>query len=76
MNKTHELKILRVYFDAVIREDKKFEIRKNDRDFKVGDWIRLAEWFGGEYTGSATTVRISYISDYEQKDGYVVLGFR
>lgn len=32
--KTHKLKIQAKYFDAVLNDNKSFEIRKNDRDFK------------------------------------------
>lgn len=42
--KTHKLKTLPVYFDAVQRGDKTFEIRKNDRDFQAQDALVLAEW--------------------------------
>lgn len=43
MPKTHHLKTLPVYFDAVRRGDKTFEIRKNDRDFQTGDTLVLEE---------------------------------
>ena len=48
--KTHELKTLPEYFELVRTEVKNFEVRKNDRDFKVGDLLILKEW-NGEYTG-------------------------
>ena len=35
-NIKHDLKILPQYFEAVIKGRKKFELRKNDRDFNVG----------------------------------------
>lgn len=43
MSQTHYLKTLPVYFDAVQRGDKTFEIRKNDRDFQTGDMLVLLE---------------------------------
>lgn len=39
----HELKILDNYFDAVDSNIKPFEVRKNDRDFHVGDLLLLRE---------------------------------
>ncbi|WP_331384989.1 DUF3850 domain-containing protein [Bacillus badius] len=40
----HELKIYPQYFKAVVSGKKSFEIRKNDRDFKVGDTLLLHEF--------------------------------
>lgn len=37
----HNLKTLSPFFEAVDRGDKTFEVRKNDRDFKVNDRIIL-----------------------------------
>ncbi len=71
--KTIDLKIAPEYFEAQLQGKKKFEIRRNDRDFQVGDKLRLNEWDDG-YTGRTTTVRIEYMTDYKQKPGYVVLG--
>lgn len=42
MNK-HYLKTVQPYFDAIDQGLKTFEIRKNDRDFKVGDILVLLE---------------------------------
>lgn len=36
---THTLKVLTKYADAIMDGTKTFEIRKNDRGFKVGDKI-------------------------------------
>lgn len=45
--KTHELKLDIKYFDDVKSGKKNFEIRKNDRDFQVGDILELKKvsWF-------------------------------
>ncbi|MEX1447730.1 ASCH/PUA domain-containing protein [Enterococcus sp. C76] len=73
---THELKILPVYFEAVANGRKQFEIRKNDRDFQVGDQLILKEWNKDGFTGRSYQAEITYITDYMQKNGYVVLSIR
>lgn len=70
----HELKIKPEYFAAVVSGDKTFEIRNNaDRNFQVGDTLLLWEWDGG-FTSQTVERTVSYITDFEQKPGYVVLG--
>lgn len=72
----HELKILPEYFEAVTSGRKQFETRRNDRNFKVGSQLILREWTGEKYTGDSYKAEITYITDYAQQDGYVVLGIR
>lgn len=70
----HELKIKPEYFAAVFFGEKTFEIRNNaDRNFQVGDTLMLKAW-DGEFTGDFVEKVVSYITDFEQKPGYVVLG--
>lgn len=57
----HELKILPEYFKEVISNKKKFEVRKNDRNFKVGDSLVLKEYINGEYTGAICICEVTYI---------------
>lgn len=74
--KIHELKTLPKYFELVKMGIKNFEVRKNDRDFEVGDLLLLREW-SGEYSGRQRCREIGYILDDESycKEGYVILGF-
>lgn len=39
----HQLKIDSQYFSKIIKGEKTFEVRKNDRDFHVGDYLGLNE---------------------------------
>lgn len=75
MKNCHELKIAPKYYSEIISRVKTFEIRKNDRDFKVGDEVKLKEWADGDFTHAKPLWGIIiYITDYEQKEGFVVLG--
>jgi len=67
----HELKILPNYFKDVLLGKKTFEIRKNDRDYGVGDTLILKEW-DKEYTGREIEKEVSYILTDES--GYVLTG--
>ncbi len=72
----HDLKISPQYYEAVISGEKKFELRKNDRGFKVGDTVNLREWSNGQYSGRQPKYRIGYLlSGYDGLDkDYVILG--
>jgi hypothetical protein len=71
--RTHELKTWPEYFQAVLDGRKTFEIRRNDRGFEVGDRVLLLEWMGGRYTGRELDRRIVYLTDFEQRSGFVVM---
>lgn len=88
--KIHELKILPQYFIDVTNGKKTFELRKNDRDFHVGDILMLKEFnqdkqyetmeegFLSNFSGKKILRQISYIlKDIEglNKD-YVILGVK
>lgn len=80
--KRHNLKISSRYYKQQVNGVKNFEFRKLDRDFNVGDEIKLNEITDndklGEYkpTGNACIVRItSILTGFEGlEDGYGVLG--
>ncbi|OMF50852.1 ASCH/PUA domain-containing protein [Paenibacillus peoriae] len=74
---THDLKILPKYFDAVCDGRKPFEVRKNDRNYQVGDLLDLKEWTPDiGYTGGSLIRRVSYFLDDPDyvKEGFVILG--
>ena len=60
-----ELKILPDYFWEVINNRKTFEIRKNDKNFKINELIKLREYENenDKYTGGYAIVKILYILD-------------
>ena len=71
----HELKIFPEYLVAIAEGRKQFEIRRNDRDYKIGDVLILNEWQPASgYTGLSVPVIVTYITDFEQRDGFVVMG--
>ena len=74
----HRLKILPEYFEAQKNRVKTFEIRKNDRNFKVGDKLMLYEINSKtkQKTGRVLEVQVTYITDYAQKEDYVVMATR
>lgn len=72
---THRLKTWPEYFEAVVAGTKTFEIRKNDRDFKVGDTLILCEWdiVSEVHTGRRVDVRVTYLTNFGQPLGQVVM---
>lgn len=60
----HELKSWPEFYQAVVEKRKTFEIRRDDRGFKVGDYLVLTEWDDelSCYTGRAMVVEVTYIA--------------
>ncbi len=80
--KVHKIKAYAVYFGALWSGDKTFEVRLNDRFYKVGDYVQIVETSeeGGvaNPTGRSICKRISYLLGHEfpgVTPGYVVMGF-
>ena len=78
MSDIHELKIAPRWFEDVQSGRKNFEIRRNDRDFKEGDYLLLKEWERGKYTGREITRKIQYIyqgdGSYGLSEEFCILG--
>lgn len=82
----HKLKCVQPFFSQMKDGEKKFDLRKNDREFNVGD-ILIQEEYDPEdaldpeskdkgYTGKAFAVRVDYmLEDYPGLDaGYCIMG--
>lgn len=79
MSKTHDLKTWPVYFAALRDGTKTFELRRDDRDFEVGDALRLREWNpqDEQYTGRVEFRDVAYIlrGSEHLADGYCAISF-
>ena len=75
----HRLKTWPSYWEEVVNGVKDFELRKDDRGFREGDILILAEYYPitKKFTGRETRRKIKYIL-YENerglKKGYCILG--
>ena len=67
--KLHELKIKDEYFKEVLRENKTFELRKNDRDYQVGDLIHFVDIDGNPSYNEKLVFQITYILQNVQEYG-------
>lgn len=79
MTKTHEIKLLVEFADAVFRGEKKFEVRKNDRGYQKGDRVRFrvvdAAGINVDHPLNDCKYKITYVmSGWGIKNDYVVFG--
>lgn len=60
----HDVKCWVEPFQEIKAGRKRHEIRKNDRSYKVGDFLRLREWDPEKavYTGAMVEVYVTYMS--------------
>ena len=79
MGKLHTKKIQHKYFEDILKNGKKFEIRKNDCDYQVGDFVILAEYDGEKPMNNSALVEITYvlkdIPQYGLDKDYCIFGF-
>lgn len=77
-----ELKCWPEYYAKVESGEKTFEIRQNDRGYKVGDILVLREWrptvhgmtmTHGHYTGRSLKRTVTYATTFQQLANYVVM---
>lgn len=74
----HDIKINPFAYEAVVKGDKNFEIRYNDRGYQRGDILTMRAFDRGNYDTSKDPIYavVTYVSTYEQKEGWCVLGIR
>ena len=75
----HELKTWPKQFIEMMYGNKAFDVRKNDRDFKVGDFLFLREWEPSteKYTGRILSRTVTYIltgGKFGIEPDYIVMG--
>ena len=83
MSRTHNIKILESFANAVLSGDKTFEVRENDRGYQAGDKVRFTVLYdsdhleNGSHALNKELFDITYVlSGWGIKDGYVVFGIR
>lgn len=84
--KLHILKIKEEYFKEVLRGNKTFELRKNDRDYQVGDLIHFLSVngenliIGNPAYNEKLVFQITYIlkdvAEYGLDKDYCILGIK
>lgn len=72
-------KIRPEYFEAVLEEKKRFELRKDEDDIQAGDSLILKEWDGEHFTGREVVERVKYVlrdvPQYGLQEGYCIIGW-
>lgn len=66
---THCLKVWPEYFTDLNNRDKNFEIRKNDREFKAGDYLILQEYDPETFLYTGKEIRREIVCLYNNAPG-------
>lgn len=76
MMRTHEVTTSVEHFKAIEAGIKCFDIRKNDRDYQVDDILLIQAHDGAALTGETISRQINYMTDDDQRKGYIVMGLK
>ena len=79
----HYLKTWVRWWDDIEKGNKSFDVRRNDRNFQVGDVLKLQKYdpANSSYLGPTVTRHVRYVLELSEvpfagfQHGYVVLGF-
>lgn len=71
----HQIRLASMYFNDVVSGKKSFELRKNDRNYKIGDILEMLEFNDGRHTGRTVKAEVTYmLEDYTGlTEGYCIL---
>jgi hypothetical protein len=75
------------FFDAIVKREKRHDLRKMDRPFKIGDVLELRRFdnIKGEYTGEVAYCEVTYITSKDTPcafssavldDGFCILSLK
>lgn len=78
---THHIKCWSEFFQYIIDGTKTFEVRFDDRDYKVGDYLMISETKRGDHmpTGRHIKVKVTYLmrgGKFGVADDYVVMSIK
>lgn len=79
MSKTHEIKLMREFQEAVLSGDKSFEVRNNDRGYQKGDFVKfhVTDRVNVKEPLDDVLFKITYVlSGWHIEPGYVVFGIK
>ena len=67
-NRIHRLKSWPVFFQAIVNGARTHELRRNDRNYKIGDKLVLCEFdlTKSEFTGASCELEITSITSAEE----------
>lgn len=68
MSTSHELKSWPRFFNPIVSGDRRHELRRNDRNYRVGDVVVLREFDEslGRYTGRKCTAVVTSITSHDE----------
>jgi len=74
----HSLKSWPPFFRAIVQGDRTHELRRNDREFRVGDMLELHEFDNetGEFTGAICSAMVTSLTSEDQPCAASDLGLR